>query len=72
MTAFTKLNTTGGTISNNKTIGSGMGGVVCVSAISSVGGYDKTTFITDGGSIIGNEASNGGIYVNSDEVYLNA
>ncbi len=71
MTAFTKFTMTGGTISNNKTFSIGQGGGVCVSGVSSVEGYDRTKFVLDGGNIVGNTASSGGgIYVNSDEVYL--
>ena len=70
-----EMHMTGGEIKNNIANG-GNGGGVCVSGITQsnpvVGWYDTNEFTMDGGTISGNQANNGGgIYVNSDAVYLN-
>lgn len=72
MTGRTQFILSGGTIAKNKAF-NGDGGGVCVAARSGVDHPNETEFVMNGGSIIGNKAKNGGgIYVNSDKVYLNA
>ena len=69
MTANTHFEMTGGLIVHNKS--SYDGGGVCVSSVSSVLNPKTAKFVLNGGKIIGNSARNGGgVFVNSEEVYL--
>ena len=71
MTGLSKVFMTGGNIDGN--YARDMGGGVCVAGLSATGNYKGNEFIMDGGSISGNSArTGGGMYVNSDGVYLNA
>lgn len=70
MTGRTKFHMSGGLIAENEAF-DGSGGGVCVSARSGVDHPNETEFRMTGGAIRNNTARNGGgIYVNSDQVFL--